>query len=271
MPATDPETDLALLIRAAEIAGDTASRYSGPDARKWDKPDGAGPVTEADLAVNAALADLLPAARPDYGWLSEETEDNTDRLSHERLFIIDPIDGTRSFAEGSRTWAHALAVADRGRITAAVIYLPQRELMYTAAVGEGAKCNGTEITISPRVDLENAEILAARPMQDPVHWLDGNVPPFRRSHRPSLAYRMARVADARFDGMLTLRPSWEWDIAAGDLILREAGGRCSDRFGRDLRFNNPHPTLNGVVAAAPSLHRQLIAALAPKSPGLRPL
>lgn len=154
MPATDPETDLALLIRAAEIAGDTASRYSGPDARKWDKPDGAGPVTEADLAVNAALADLLPAARPDYGWLSEETEDNTDRLSHERLFIIDPIDGTRSFAEGSRTWAHALAVADRGRITAAVIYLPQRELMYTAAVGEGAKCNGTAITISPRVDLE---------------------------------------------------------------------------------------------------------------------
>ncbi|APG48617.1 inositol monophosphatase family protein [Phaeobacter porticola] len=266
-----PETDLSLLIRAAEQAGDIACRYSGPTAQKWEKPDGAGPVTEADLAVNAMLADLLPQARPDYGWLSEESEDSQTRLERDKVFIIDPIDGTRSFTEGSRTWAHSLAVAEQGRVTAAVIYLPQRELMYCATAGRGATCNGTPVAISGQIDLALAQVLAAKPMLAPKHWQGGVVPKFQCSHRPSLAYRMARVADASFDAMLTLRPSWEWDIAAGDLIIREAGGRCSDRFGADLLFNNPHPTLNGVVAAPSLLHDQLIAALDPKSPGLRPL
>ncbi|MFV1529135.1 3'(2'),5'-bisphosphate nucleotidase CysQ [Phaeobacter sp. JH20_36] len=266
-----PETDLSLLIRAAEQAGDIACRYSGPEAQKWEKPDGGGPVTEADIAVNELLADVLPGARPDYGWLSEESEDTSTRLNREKIFIVDPIDGTRSFAEGSRTWAHSLAVAHNRTITAAVIYLPQRELMYCAALGQGATCNGTAVEVSRQDDLNAANVLAARPLQDPEHWHNGMVPAFNRSHRPSLAYRMARVADAGFDAMLTLRPSWEWDIAAGDLILREAGGLCSDRFGVGLRFNNPHPTLNGVVAAPPRLHEQLIAALDPKGPGLRPL
>ncbi|MDA7966769.1 inositol monophosphatase family protein, partial [Ruegeria sp.] len=98
-----PATDLPLLIDAAQKAGRIATRYSGPQAQRWDKPEGAGPVTEADLAVNAMLERDLRAARPDYGWLSEETEDSPDRQSRDRVFIIDPIDGTRSFAEGSRT------------------------------------------------------------------------------------------------------------------------------------------------------------------------
>ena len=93
-----PATDLDLLIQAAQRAGEIATQFSGPEAKRWDKPDGAGPVTEADLAVNAMLEDMLPKARPDYGWLSEESEDNADRLSKDRVFIIDPIDGTRSFA-----------------------------------------------------------------------------------------------------------------------------------------------------------------------------
>ncbi|MFS4581828.1 3'(2'),5'-bisphosphate nucleotidase CysQ [Phaeobacter sp. C3_T13_0] len=266
-----PETDLALLVRAAEQAGDIARRFSGPDAQKWEKPDGAGPVTEADLAVNDMLADMLTQARPDYGWLSEETEDTDTRLGREKVFIIDPIDGTRSFAEGSRTWAHSLAIAEHGSVKAAVIYLPQRELMYCAALGQGATCNGAALSVSKQGDLTAAEVLAARPVQDPKYWRNGAVPGFTRHHRPSLAYRMARIADASFDAMLTLRPSWEWDIAAGDLVIREAGGRCSDRFGADLRFNNPHPTLNGVVAAPQMLHDQLIAALDPASPGIRPL
>lgn len=261
-----PANDLDLLIDAAQRAGEIATQFSGPEAKRWDKPDGAGPVTEADLAVNAMLEDMLPKARPDYGWLSEESEDNADRLSRDRVFIIDPIDGTRSFAAGSRTWAHALAVADKGVVTAAVIYLPQRDLLYTAARGQGARCNGAPIRPSTLTDLTSAEVLAARPILEPHHWQDGVVPGFNRSHRPSLAYRMARVADGGFDAMLTLRPSWEWDIAAGDLILREAGGHISDRVGLPLRFNNPQPQLNGVVAANLDLHRALIAALAIPTP-----
>ena len=256
-----PATDLSLLIEAAEKAGEIATGFTGTQAKRWDKPGGAGPVTEADLAVNAMLEDMLPAARPDYGWLSEETDDNADRLRREKVFIIDPIDGTRSFAEGSRTWAHALAVTQNGEVTAAVIYLPQRDLMYTAAKGAGAQCNGKSITVSALEDLGQSEVLAAKPNLDARHWSSGQAPDFKRSYRPSLAYRMAKVADGRFEAMLTLRASWEWDIAAGDLILREAGGICSDRTGAPLRFNNPNPLLNGVVAANPALHDTLLAAL----------
>ncbi|MEX0318139.1 MAG: inositol monophosphatase [Ruegeria sp.] len=263
-----PATDLPLLIDAALEAGRIATRYSGRTAQRWDKPEGAGPVTEADLAVNAMLETRLPGARPGYGWLSEETEDSTDRLACERVFIVDPIDGTRSFAEGSRTWAHSLAVAQGGIVTAAVIYLPQRDLLYAAATGQGATLNGEPIKVSQKATLAEAEILAAKPNLDPRHWRQGSAPDFARAYRPSLAYRMALVGQGRFDGMLTLRPSWEWDIAAGDLILREALGRCTDRTGQPLRFNNPHPRLNGIVAAGTRVHQQLSDALDPAGTGI---
>ncbi|WP_425468377.1 inositol monophosphatase family protein [Phaeobacter marinintestinus] len=261
--------DLTLLIDAAQEAGRIATSFSGKDARRWDKPEGAGPVTEADLAVNDMLEADLKAARPDYGWLSEETEDNSDRLGKERVFIIDPIDGTRSFAEGSNTWAHALAIADKGRVVAGVIYLPKRDLLYSAALGQGAFLNGNPITVRPKDDLISSEILAARPNLAAYHWTSGEAPEFGRAYRPSLAYRMALVAQGRYDGMLTLRPSWEWDIAAGDLILNEAGAVCTDRTGSTLIFNNPHPQLDGVIAASPNVHAQLYAALKPGTNDLR--
>lgn len=256
-----PETDLSLLVEAALEAGRIATRYTGREARRWDKPLGAGPVTEADLAVNAMLEQRLPGARPGYGWLSEETEDTPDRLTRDRVFIVDPIDGTRSFAEGSSTWAHSLAVAEQGQVIAGVIYLPLRDMLFAASRGQGATLNGAPIQVTS-VDTEgDAEILAAKPNLRPDHWRDGVPPVFRRAYRPSLAYRMALVAQGRFDGMLTLRPSWEWDIAAGDLILREAGGACSDRLGQPLRFNNKSPRLNGVVGAGPALHTLLLGRL----------
>lgn len=255
-----PEADLALLIETAEAAGDIALSYSGATAQTWEKPGNAGPVTEADLAVNELMADRLRSARRDYGWLSEESEDTSARLNHDRVFIIDPIDGTRSFADGSRTWAHSLAIVERGVTVAAVVYLPQRELMYTAATDAGAHLNGKPVTVSPQHVLEQAEFLAARPTMEPRHWA-GTTPGFRRAYRPSLAYRMALVAQGRFDGMLTFRPSWEWDIAAGDLILREAGATCTDRGGKPLRFNNAHPKVDGVIASGPALHAQVLGAL----------
>ena len=266
-----PETeDLALLIQAAKEAGRIATSFAGGDAQRWDKPDGAGPVTEADLAVNGMLEDMLPAARPGYGWLSEESEDNSARLEKSRVFIVDPIDGTRSFADGSRTWAHSLAIATNGIVTAAVVYLPQRDLLYSAAAGGGAFLNGSPIHSGGQEDLESATILAAKPNTRSEHWRDRKCPAFSRSYRPSLAYRLATVAQGRFDGMLTLRPSWEWDIAAGDLLLREAGGVCSDRTGAALRFNNRYPKVNGVVATNTALHRQFLDALDPAGPGIDP-
>lgn len=252
--------DLALLIRAARAAGEVACRYSPDSTQTWDKPDGAGPVTEADLAVNTVLHDTLRDARPDYGWLSEESEDTPARLSTDRLFIIDPIDGTRSFIEGSNTWAHALAVVEKSRVRAAVIYLPKRDLLYAAAEGQGATLNGAPISVGRTEALASSGILSVKHHFKPEFW-HGPPPEVTRAYRPSLAYRMALVAQGRFDAMITFRPSWEWDVAAGDLILREAGAITSDRAGGPLRFNNPTPMVAGVLAANSDLHAQITSRL----------
>lgn len=255
--------DLDLLVDAARIAGRVSTSYVGETAKRWDKADNAGPVTEADLAVNDLLADTLRAARPDYGWLSEETEDTRDRLNHDSVFIVDPIDGTRSFAAGERTWAHALAVAHKGEVTAAVIYLPRRNRLYAARKGHGATLNGTPIQVGPRGALEGAAVVTTRPAMKDEHWSAG-APEVDFNYRPSLAYRMACIAEGRFDAMFTFRPAWEWDIAPGDLIVREAGGAVSDRDGKPLQFNNEKPLLDGVICANPTLHQDTLNALAPR-------
>lgn len=256
-----PESDRDLLTRAAREAGKIARSYVGGPLNVQHKAGNAGPVTAADYAVNRLLEDHLRTARPDYGWLSEESEDSTARQSSASVFIIDPIDGTRSFIEGQDTWAHSLAVARNGVVTAAAVFLPELDRMYTAAAGEGATFNGAPMQASDAADLAAAKVLATKPTLDPHHWA-GAVPEIKRSHRPSLAYRMCLVAQGRFDLMLTFRPSWEWDIAAGALILAEAGAQVTDKSGKPLRFNNPHPQSDGVVAGAPRLHRSVLELLA---------
>ncbi|MCB1343404.1 MAG: 3'(2'),5'-bisphosphate nucleotidase CysQ [Pseudooceanicola sp.] len=257
-----PAADLPLLIEAAREAGRIARSFNGA-AKSWNKPGDAGPVTEADLAVNDMLEERLLAARPGYGWLSEETQDTPERLAREKVFIVDPIDGTRSFVEGDDSWAHSLAVAENGIVTAGVVFLPMRDLMYAAALGEGATLNGEPIRPTGASDLAQAEVLATRPVLHGSNWAAGTAPAFRRAYRPSLAWRMALVAEGRFDALLTMRRCWEWDIAAGDLILREAGAACTDARNATLRFNNPEPMRTGVIAANPRLHARIAAAVRP--------
>lgn len=254
-----PENDLDLLLRAARAAGKTALRYSGPSARVWDKP-GQGPVTEADYAVNDRLYEILRDARPGYGWLSEETPDTVERLDQDHVFIIDPIDGTRSFIEGSRTWAHSIAVAHKGQVTAAVVHLPALKRTFAAALGQGATLNGSPIAAASRRQVNGATLLAPKPALHPDKWKFAP-PDVQRTHRPSLAYRMALIAQGRFDAMLTLRPAWHWDIAAGALIASEAGAAVTDPLGAPLTFNTLHPQSPGVLTANPDLHAQLLAAL----------
>lgn len=253
-----PAADTALLAEAARAAGEIARGFFRRDPKRWDKPDAQGPVTEADLAVDEMLRDRLTAARPGYGWLSEETPDHTDRLDSETLFIVDPIDGTRAFIEGDPTWAHSLAVVTGGRVTAAVVYLPMHDRLYAATAGQGATLNGAPMAASERAELEHAAVLAARPAMEPYNWIDARVPDLNRHFRSSLAYRLALVAEGRQDAMLTLRATWEWDVAAGALLVHEAGGRVTDRKGAALRFNNPHPQVNGVVAGGAAVQSALL-------------
>jgi myo-inositol-1(or 4)-monophosphatase len=247
-----PVTDLDLLIATAKASGDIARGFVDSKPQVWDKGGGAGPVTEADLAVNELMAHELQGARPEYGWLSEETEDDMARLNTQRQFIVDPIDGTRAFIEGSQDWAHALAVLEDGQVTAAVVYLPMRDLLYTAETGGGAFLNGDPIKVSAKAGMDGATVLSNKASFADKFWAAGSPPSgVQRKFRSSLAYRLSLTAQGRFDAMMTLRPSWEWDIAAGALIVAEAGGDVTDQTGAPLRFNNPHPQVNGVVAGSP--------------------
>ena len=255
-----PETGLALLETAAREAGEIARSFWREDPQVWDK-GGDDPVSEADFAVDKHLHERLLAARPDHGWVSEESEDTPDRLTAKRVFIVDPIDGTRSFVAGERTWAHSLAIVEDGRAIAACVYLPVRDRMYLAAAGQGATLNGVPIQASANPAIEGATVLSPKVSFREEFWSAG-VPPVNRHFRPSLAYRMALVGEGRFDAMLTLRPAWEWDIAAGALISAEAGARVTDRHGQDLRFNSPGRQTQGVVAANAGLHRALTDRLA---------
>ncbi len=257
---TWPKSDLKLLISAARAAAEIAKPYWQKSPKTWEKPDAAGPVTEADLAVNTMLQNTLCSARPDYGWLSEESEDGTERLSRNRVFIIDPIDGTRSFIAGEKTWAHSLAIAENGRIVAGVVYVPMLGRLYHARSGAAACLNGETIRVSGRGSVVDATVLAARPNFEPRHWHGGKLP-VSRQFRPSLAYRMALVAQGRFDAMLTLRDTWEWDVAAGTLIAAQAGAHVTQPDGAAPVFNNPTPKLPGLIGATPLVHGELLSRL----------
>ena len=255
-----PGTDLELLEAAAREAGEIARSYWREDPQVWDK-GGDDPVSEADFAVDKHLHHRLLGERPDYGWVSEETEDNPERLDAERVFIVDPIDGTRSFVAGEKTWAHSLAVAVNGQIVAACVYLPVRDKMYLAALGEGASLNAMPLLASSTTELEGASVLSPKVSFKEEFWKSG-VPPVVRHFRPSLAYRMALIGEGRFDAMLTLRPAWEWDIAAGALIAEEAGATVSDRHGQRLTFNSPARQTAGVIAGTGAIHHALMSRLA---------
>jgi len=252
------EADLALLETAARAAGAIALRHFGRNPEVWQKPGGHGPVTIADIEIDRMLrADLL-AARPQYGWLSEETEDGPARLAAGRVFIVDPIDGTRAFVAGEKAWAHSLALAENGCVVAGVVHLPKLERTYLAMAGGGAFVNGAAIGASPRAELDDASVLANAGHLDPSHWR-GNAPRLERHMRPSLAYRLCLAAEGRFDAMVTFRDVWEWDVAAGDLIAREAGAVVTDRRGGTPVYNGPTALIPGLIVAGPALHGAILA------------
>ncbi len=252
-----PETDLDLLRDVAEKAGEIALSFFDSSPKIWEKDDNAGPVTEADLAVNAYFEERLKSARPEYGWLSEETEDATARLNTKRQFILDPIDGTRAFIRGSENWALSLAVVEDGQPIAAVVAMPKKATTYWADLGGGAFQDGARIQSSNERNVAASTVLSANFNLEPSYWKGGQLPPFETHFRSSLAYRLSLVAKGRFDSMITLRPTWEWDIAAGSLIVSEAGGCVCDRKGRTPRFNNAHPKIDGVLAGAPIVDQLL--------------
>lgn len=252
-----PEADRQLLEAVARAAGATALGYVGRPNAVREKP-GQGPVSEADLAVDRELRAALSAARPDYGWLSEESPDGPARLAASRVFVVDPIDGTRAFLAGEKGWALSLAVVEDGRVIAAVVYLPALGRTYAATLGGGAWLDGRPIRVAEA--SAPPRILAASSSFDAGHW-PGGVPDAERHFRPSLAHRLCLVAEGRFDATVTFLGCWEWDVAAGDLIASEAGARVTTPAGGPPGYNRAEPLIPGLVVAGPGLHAALCARL----------
>lgn len=228
----ETDADLALLAQAAGEAGRIALRYFGKDPQVWMK-DGVSPVSEADYAADAYLRETLLAARPDHGWLSEETADDPARLKARRLFVVDPIDGTRAFLEGRSTWCVSVAMVEGGRAIAGVLECPAKQETYWALPGQGAFRNGRRIRV--RAAGAAPEIAGPKPMLDavPDPWRKHMV---RAAYIPSLAYRLAMIANGSLDATFVRPNAHDWDIAAADLVLHEAGGRLLDRRGQRPQF-----------------------------------
>ncbi|MFI5409596.1 3'(2'),5'-bisphosphate nucleotidase CysQ [Kaistia sp. UC242_56] len=255
----DRAADLALLIAAAREAGQIALGYFKRDPKVWTKGANS-PVTEADLAANHALHATLTAARPDYGWLSEESADTPDRLDRRRLFVVDPIDGTRGFIDGNPDWCVSVALVEDGAAVAAALFVPAREELFEATAGGGARLNGEAIRVSDRQALEGARI--AGPARHLRAMAGHGMDPRERRFTPSLAYRFALVACGRVD-VATARPgAYDWDLAAVDLLVQEAGGTLRDLEGAPLRFNDVIPRHPALIASTPGLASAAMAIIA---------
>lgn len=291
--AAHEEDEVKIALRAARTAGRIVMRHFGADPVVTHKtPD--QPLTAADLEADEALKEALRGARPDYGWLSEETADHADRLHRRRVWIVDPIDGTRSFIAGRREFAISIGLVEDGVAILGVVYNPSAQELYWAVRGRGAYT--TRHGLEPASDREAASVRAARSRGDRDAGIDDMLRPVRLevSRHPDLAgavvlasrseiaagefkpfegrlpagahagwrirptgstaLKLARVAARAGDVFLSRGPKSEWDVCAGALIVEEAGGRATDLDGQALRYNRPVPHVYGILAAGPRLH-----------------
>ncbi len=256
--APDAAADLALLVPAAAEAGRIALGFFKRDQEVWMKA-GKSPVSETDFAVDLFLRETLLAARPDYGWLSEETEDSPARLAARRTFVVDPIDGTRAFLAGRDVWCVSIAVVEDGEPLAAALECPAKTESYQATRGGGSFLNGGRLAV--RSAGEPFTVAGPRQLIDatPRDW-------HRRlttvPYIPSLAYRLAMVAAGDLDASYVRANSHDWDLAAADLMVREAGGQVLDRAGEPLRYAGEHVRRNVLAAGSGPLLRVMAEVIA---------
>ena len=247
MPDADLD-DLDLLRERAVEAGAIAMRHFGADPKVWMK-EGDSPVSQADLEVDDFLRKHLLAARPDYGWLSEETEDDKSRLDARRTFVVDPIDGTRGFIAGDDRWCVSVAIVEGGRPLAGVLVCPARDEVWTAVAGGGAHLDATSLAVRPPRGEEAVVVTGPWALQSAFDRVTDRAVR-RQSFVPSLAYRIAMVAAGRVHLAIARPTAKDWDLAAADLILHEAGGRLTDLEGRAPAYNCRDVRHGSLVASA---------------------
>ena len=256
MPDVNAE-DERVLRQAVAAAGELASVLFKQSIASWRKDDGT-PVSAADIAVNDLLHQHLAACRPDYGWLSEETEDSSDRLSKSRVWVVDPIDGTRSFLNGTENWCISVALVEDQRPILGAVVAPVCRKTFFARAGGGAWLNEQPIRASKRQCLAGARMIAHKKILRADRWQQP-WPELATGMATSIALRLCMVADGSYDITLAVGEKSDWDLAAGDLIVSEAGGKVSTLTGDPMLYNGHRTRQMGLVASAPALHDELLA------------
>jgi myo-inositol-1(or 4)-monophosphatase len=242
---------------AVREAGSLALQSFGRELKRWTKGK-SSPVSEADLAVDALLRERLLAIH-DVGWLSEETEDDPARLQKSEVWVVDPIDGTRAYLEGLADWAVSVALVSEGRPIIAALLAPVTDELFLASSGNGATLNGAPIAASGGEALAGARFSGPKRRLD---YLAKFVPEIAMMPRiPSLALRLARVATGALDGSFAGPNSHDWDLAAADLLVHEAGGMLTTLTGESLIYNRPDPIHGVLVAAGRARHAALLELL----------
>ncbi|MFG1463554.1 3'(2'),5'-bisphosphate nucleotidase CysQ [Xanthobacter sp. DSM 24535] len=242
------------LADSVAAAGEIALAMFRNGVTSWTK-DNNSPVTEADIAVDRFLRKRLSALAGDYGWLSEESADSSARLAARRVWVVDPIDGTRGFMAGGADWVVSAALVEDGRPIAGALFAPVSQELFVASIGGGATLNGVAITAGSRMSLDGSTAAGPTGILDRV---ERHTPLTRPPRLRSLALRLARVATGELDIALAHGNSADWDIAAADLIVHEAGGLLTGLNGIAPLYNAPSPLHRPLVCAGASLHAQTL-------------
>lgn len=251
------EDDFEILSRAVREAGDLAASYFKTSPKAFTKADGSQ-VSEADLAVDAALKLDLTTRRKEYGWLSEESPDDRSRLKYSRVWMIDPIDGTGAFLREIPEWTVSAALVEDGVPVLGVVYNPVKGEFFHAIRGAGAFLNDAPIHTTELSTLEGARMIASGGLFRKKIWEDP-WPNVTAEWVNSVAYRLALVACGRGDATISLTPKAEWDLAAAAVIMEEAGGVTTDHLGNPHAYNCDDPKFPSLVASGAALHPALIA------------
>ncbi len=253
--AVDLERVAALLSTSVREAGTLALSMFGVPINSWTKGE-SSPVSDADIAVDRLLREQLSTAGSDIAWLSEESVDDPARLAASHVWIVDPIDGTRAYLAGSTDWAVSAALVQNGRPIVACLYAPATQEFFMAVANRGATCNGAAMATTSGASLANARIAGPKGLLDRLAVV---APPFTVLPRVrSLALRLARVAQGACDVAIAGGNSHDWDLAAAELLVHEAGGALTPIGGGAVIYNRPVPRHGMLIAAGKDRHAILI-------------
>ena len=256
MQGFKPSSEHNLVKESILEAGKLAIKWFRKDPEQWEKDDGSL-VSKADIEINDLLNKLLKDKNPEFGWLSEENEDDKSRLDKKITFVVDPLDGTKAFLEGKREFSISVAIVKNGLPISGIVFSPSTGEMFEAEKNKGSWKNNKKVIISNYNRLEKCKMIAFKPMFSHPAWREP-WPKMDIENRNSIAYRMALVASGQYDAMMALNSKNDWDIAAGDLLISESGGIVTLHTNKKIIYNTENTKKPSVIGTNKAIHEKII-------------